>query len=180
MRQRIAIDMDEVMADTLTKRLALYLAEFGEEIPAESLHGKKIYDAVAEERRDAVSSQLRVAGFFRDIPLMVGARGVLAELMERYEVFITTAAMEYPNSFTEKYEWIKEHLPFFPDSHIVFCGDKSIIHADFLIDDTPHHFSRFAGQGILFTAPHNVNESRYQRVDSWSDVRKRFLGEPLT
>lgn len=180
MRQRIAIDMDEVMADTLTKRLALYTAEFGDEISAEDLHGKKIYDAVTEERRESVTSQLRTAGFFRDIPLMADVREVLPELMERYEVFITTAAMEYPNSFTEKYEWIKEHLPFFPDSHIVFCGDKSIIHADFLIDDTPHHFSRFAGQGILFTASHNVNEDRYPRVDSWSDVRKRFLGEPLT
>lgn len=178
MKQRIAIDMDEVMADTLTKRLAIYRTEFGEELLRESLHGVNLYEAISEERRDAVRAQLFQPGFFREIPLMEGARDAIRDLMERYEIFITTAAMEYPHSFTEKYEWIKEHLPFFPDSHIVFCGDKSIIHADFLIDDTPHHFARFAGQGILFSAPHNAKEERYPRVANWSEVRVRFLGEP--
>ena len=178
MKQRIAIDMDEVMADTLTKRLAIYRTEFGEELLTESLHGVNIYEAVSEDRREALRAQLFQPGFFREIPVMEGAKEVIRDLMEHYEVFITTAAMEYPHSFTEKYEWIKEHLPFFPDSHIVFCGDKSIIHADFLIDDTPHHFTRFAGQGILFSAPHNAKEERYPRVNSWSEVRMRFLGEP--
>ncbi len=178
MKQRIAIDMDEVMADTLTKRLSLYHEEFGEELLQEAMHGVSLYDAVSEERRDAVRRQLFAPGFFRDIPVMPGAREVIRELMQHYEVFIATAAMEYPHSFTEKYQWIKEHLPFFPDSHIVFCGDKSILNADFLIDDTPHHFSRFVGQGILFSAPHNMNETAYQRVANWSDIRKRFLGEP--
>ena len=177
-KQRIAIDMDEVMADTLTKRLAIYRSEFGEELPRESLRGVNLYEAVGEERRERVKAQLFQAGFFREIPVMKGAKEAIRDLMERYEIFIATAAMEYPHSFPEKYDWIKEHLPFFPDSHIVFCGDKSIIHADFLIDDTPHHFARFAGQGILFSSPHNAKETRYPRVDNWSDVRKRFLGEP--
>lgn len=175
MKQRIAIDMDEVMVDTLAERLARYQTQFGEELPLAGLSGVKFHEAVQEDRRDAVEGHLRSPGFFRHLTLMPGAREVIQELMESYEVFITTAAMEYPNSFTEKYEWIKEHLPFFPDSHIVFCGDKSIIHADFLIDDTPHHFSRFAGQGILFAAPRNVDETRYPRVNNWEDVRERFL-----
>ena len=38
-----------------------------------------------------------------------------------------------------QYEWMHEHFPFIPDSHLVFCGDKSIIAADFLIDDNAHH-----------------------------------------
>ncbi|MBX3740318.1 MAG: hypothetical protein KF712_04960 [Akkermansiaceae bacterium] len=177
-RQRIAIDMDEVMADTLAKRLAIYRTEFGEELLRESLHGVDIYDAISEERREAVRAQLFIPGFFREIPVMEGAADVIRELLEHHEVFIATAAMEYPHSFTEKYGWIKEHLPFFPDHNIVFCGDKSIIHADFLIDDSPRHFERFAGQGILFDAPHNAKEDRYPRVRNWSEVRMRFLGEP--
>ena len=74
---------------------------------------------------------------------MLGSKEILPLLIPSYEVFITTAAMEYPTSFAAKYEWIKEHFPFFPDSHIVFCGDKSIIAADFLVDDNVHHFGRF-------------------------------------
>jgi hypothetical protein len=30
-------------------------------------------------------------------------------------------------------------------------------------------------RSILFTAPHNVHEARYPRVDNWNDVRRRFL-----
>ena len=59
--------------------------------------------------------------------------------------------MEYPWSFAAKYEWIKEHFPFFPDSHIVVCGDKSNIAADLLIDDNACHVERFSGQGLLFS-----------------------------
>ncbi|MFP5393812.1 MAG: 5' nucleotidase, NT5C type, partial [Gammaproteobacteria bacterium] len=56
----------------------------------------------------------------------------------------------------------------------VFCGDKSIIHADYLVDDSPHHFERFAGQGVLFAAPHNEAETRYPRVRTWAEVARFF------
>jgi hypothetical protein len=59
-------------------------------------------------------------------------------------------------------------------SQIVFCGDKGIIDADYLIDDRARHFERFKGHPLLFSAPHNAAESRYPRVDSWKDVREVF------
>ena len=133
--------------------------------------------ALIEERASASIRVRRI--FFRDIPVMPGSKEILPLLLSSYEVFITTAAMEYPTSFAAKYEWIKEHFPFFPDSHIVFCGDKSIIAADFLIDDNAHHFERFKGQGLLFSAPHNLFESRYPRLstDCSSDaIGKRIAG----
>ena len=52
---------------------------------------------------------------------------------------------EVPSSFNAKYSWIAKHFPFVPASHIVFCGDKSILNADFLIDDNSRHFERFRG-----------------------------------
>lgn len=106
---------------------------------------------------------------------MPGSQQVLQELAERYEVFVGTAAMEYPASFTPKFCWLAEHFPFIKPSHIVFCGDKSILSSDFLIDDNARHFSHFCGQGVLFTAPHNANVSGYPRVDNWEDVRQMFL-----
>lgn len=62
-----------------------------------------------------------------------------------------------------------------PASNIVFCGDKGIIAADYLIDDNARHFARFRSEGILFTAPHNVEENRYRRVNDLQDVREMFL-----
>jgi 5'(3')-deoxyribonucleotidase len=44
-----------------------------------------------------------------------------------------------------------------------------------LIDDQPLHFRRFGGEGILFTAPHNLGVSAFRRVDNWRQVAKIFL-----
>jgi 5'(3')-deoxyribonucleotidase len=69
---------------------------------------------------------------------------------------------------------VSRHFPFIAPSRIVFCGDKSIIDADYLIDDQPRHFARFKGRALLFSAPHNAADTRYERVGSWADVRMRF------
>ena len=46
---------------------------------------------------------------------------------------------------------------------------------DYLIDDQPLHFRCFAGEGILFTPPHNRNVSEFRRVDNWRQVGELFL-----
>jgi 5'(3')-deoxyribonucleotidase len=56
----------------------------------------------------------------------------------------------------------------------VFCGDKSIIRADFMIDDSVPNLKAFNGQGIVFAAPHNALDTDFPRVNRWSDVAKYF------
>src|SRR5260370_16889621 len=87
---------------------------------------------------------------------MEGSQQIVKLLSERYEVFVTSAAMDHPNSFAAKYSWLKEHFPFIPDKRIVFCGDKSIIRADFMIDDNEQNLAAFTGKGFIFSAPHNL------------------------
>ena len=172
---RIAIDMDEVIADSLEKHLRLYNAEFGASLKVEDTRGKKLHDVVAEDHREGLEALLWSDDFFGDLKVVEGSQDVVSELVRRYEVFVTTAAMEYPNSFADKFRWLEWHFPFIPATNVVFCGDKSIIDADYLIDDNARHFERFRGEGILFTAPHNVEEDCYRRVEDWQDVRKMFL-----
>jgi 5'(3')-deoxyribonucleotidase len=78
-----------------------------------------------------------------------------------------------------KFHWLKRHFPWIPASHVVFCGDKSILAADYLIDDMPWNLERFRGDGILFTAPHNeqyvVADSRIRRVKDWHEIEAMFL-----
>jgi 5'-nucleotidase len=83
--------------------------------------------------------------------------------------------MEFPNSFGPKYRWLRRHFPFIPPTHYVFCGDKSILRADYLIDDTFRHFERFQGKGILFSAPHNAKVTGYHRVAGWREIEQFFL-----
>jgi len=174
-RRRIAIDMDEVLADALTEHLARCTTAFGRPFTADMAHGR-FMEAIVEPHEVDRALSLVDASFFADLAVMPGAVDVVRELTEHHEVFVATAAMDVPISFDAKFQWLARHFPFIPPSHVVFCGDKSIIDADDLIDDSPRHFARFRGRGILFSAPHNVHETRYLRVDSWEDIRKLYFG----
>lgn len=167
--------MDEVIADALTKHVDLYNSEFGENVMAHGLRRKKLHEAVAEDHVETVETFLVEEGFFGDLEVMPDSQRVIARLMERYEVFVTTAAMEVPTSFAAKFRWLEEHFPFIPASNVVFCGDKSIIRADYLIDDNARHFQNFVGQGVLYSAPHNAHVEGYPRVKDWREVEKMFL-----
>lgn len=176
--KRIAIDMDEVIADFASKHLGVYNRDFGESLTLQDVQGARLWHA-RPELANEILSYLDHPDFFRDLDVIEGSQDVVRLLSERYEIFITTAAMEHPASFTAKYQWLTEHFPFLSDRNFVFCGDKSIIYADYLIDDSSRHFARFSGTGILYTAPHNIHETGHIRVNNWEDIRQYFLGETL-
>ena len=174
MRKRIALDMDEVVADVMPKFLDFYEQEFGKRLQKSDYWGKKIYDIPgATQLRNVLYDK----GFFRDLPVMENSQEVVKELNERYDIFFTTAAMEFKNSLEDKYDWLLDHFPFISWKNFVFCGDKSILRADYMIDDHPRNLVKFQGKGLLFTSTHNVDEDRFTRVNNWLEVREFFAKE---
>jgi 5'-nucleotidase len=172
--RRICVDMDEVMADTLAEHLRRYNQAFEEEITPDDLAGKGLWEVTPLDRQAELRAFLDAEDFFEDLALMPGAQQVLKGLSARFEVFIATQAMSVPNSLGPKYRWLQRHFSFIPPTHYVFCGDKSILRADYLIDDLPRNLERFQGQGILFTAPHNLTATGFVRVKDWQQVAAYF------
>jgi 5'(3')-deoxyribonucleotidase len=175
-RKIICVDMDEVIADALGEHILRYNREFNEKLTVAELHGRWLWDYVPPERLSTLERYMRSEDFFSNLQVMPNAQRVLQRLQERYEVYIATAAMEVPTSFTAKFEWLKEHFPFIRPSHIVFCGDKGILRGDYLIDDNPRQLRRFRGEGILFSAPANALVSGFRRVNNWQEIEQMFLG----
>ena len=174
-RKRICVDMDEVMADALAEHLIRYNRDHESNFIREDLRGKRFWQVVPAPHHQALDDYLRDDSFFADLDVMPDAPRVLAELQRHYEIFIASAAMEVPTSFNAKYAWLERHFPFIPHTHIVFCGDKSILLADYLIDDNPRQLEAFSGTGILYDAPHNVNLTAYTRVRNWLEIEDLFL-----
>jgi 5'-nucleotidase len=172
--QRIAIDMDEVIADIMPKFVDVYQQEHGVRIERDAYWGKKIYTVPGALQ---LREKLHEPGFFADLPVIEDSQEVIRELMEHYEVFIVSAAQEFRNSLGDKHDWLCRHFPFIPWKNFVFCGDKSVIQADYLIDDHVFNLETFSGQGILYTASHNIHENRFTRVNHWQDVRAFFEKE---
>src|ERR1035437_3017708 len=171
---RNCVDMDEVMADTLAEYLRRYNQTFDEDDKPQDLAGKGLWDIAPLDRQQQLRDFLDAEVFFEDLDLMPGSQDVLRQLSSRFEIFIATQAMAVPNSLGSKYRWLQRHFPFIPPTHYVFCGDKSILRADYLIDDLPKNILRFEGQGLLYTAPHNLAATGFVRVNNWQQVEEYF------
>jgi 5'-nucleotidase len=173
-KKRIALDMDEVIADVTPKFLDLYERDFGERPPREVWWGKKIYQLPNAAH---IRGYLQEPGFFADLPVMEGSQGVVKWLTEHFDVYAVTAATEFRNSLIDKLDWLDRHFPFIGWQRLVLCGDKRIIQADYMIDDHAWNLEHFKGKGLLFTASHNVDEERFPRAENWGEVRAFFEGE---
>ncbi len=167
--------MDEVLADALGELIRRYNQEFSEHLTVESMWGHWMYDVLPANRQDHIMAYLHQDDFFEDLDVIADSQRVLERLSQHYEIFIATAAMEFPRSFGPKYRWLERHFPFLSPSRYVFCGDKSILKADYLIDDMPRHLDRFNGKGLLFTAAHNARISGHVRMDNWLQIEEKFF-----
>ncbi len=176
--QRICVDMDEVMADTLAEHLRRYNQAFDEAVTPEDLVGKGLWEIAQQDRQAELRAFLDAEDFFEVLDVIPDAQPVLKDLSSRFEIFIATQAMAVPNSLGPKYRWLQRHFSFIPPTHYVFCGNKSILRADYLIDDQPRNLTRFEGQGLLYTAPHNLTATGFVRVNNWREVADYFSAVP--
>jgi 5'(3')-deoxyribonucleotidase len=130
---------------------------------------------VPPEHREFISKLPRTPGFFANLKMIEGSRDALEILSQYNRIYIVSAATEYPNSLCEKFEWLAANFPFIDWRQIVLCGDKSIIRAEYMIDDNIYHLRRFKGEKILFDSPHNRKvPDDVHRVHNWDEVLSFF------
>jgi len=176
-KKRLLIDMDHVMADITSQYIAWYKDATGIGINRSELLGKPEDEAFPQPQ--LIKKFLYTPGFFRSAAVMPGSQEVIQELNEVFEIFIVSAAMEFPQSLTEKQEWLLEHFPFIHWQQIIFCGSKKPISGDFMIDDHLKNLNYFNGEKLLFSATHNINihKTGFTRVNNWGEVRRLLLVE---
>ncbi len=166
--------MDEVLADPISKFIKLYNRDYGVPLDMKIDPGNEIFNHVPELARMKWLNYINEKGFFRDLAVIAGAQETMRRLQQKYEVYVVSAAMEFPNSLGDKYEWLAEHFPFIEWTHIIFCGQK-IVKTDIIIDDRIKNFTDFEGRKLLFTSPHNQLITQYERVNTWEEVAAKLL-----
>lgn len=164
--------MDGVLVDIYTRFFELHEKEYGVKLTLKDVEGLLEEEAFPGQRR-----WVSEPGFFRNLPVMPGSREVLKKLNEKYDIIVVSLATEFPNSLTDKQLWIHDHFPFISWKQIVFCGRKSLIKADIMIDDHLKNLDHFKGETIIFTQPLNIleNSSGHKRVNSWHEIEKLLL-----
>lgn len=167
--------MDEVLADTYGAHIEIYNKEFNGELTEELCLGKEVWHMVPDAHQDSVRKHARRRGFFRDLKPIADSQKILNILADKHEVYIASAAMQFPNSLEEKSDWLDEHFPFIPWQNRILCGHKHILKGDVLIDDRSYNLTQFDGRSLLFTSPHNVNTNGIERVNTWLEVADKLL-----
>jgi 5'(3')-deoxyribonucleotidase len=172
---RIAVDMDEVIADYFGEQVARYQSWSGVVVDVLATEGKRLRECVPAEHREFVRRLPRTPGFFANLRMIEGSRNALELLSQHARIYIVSAATEYPNSLCEKFDWLAANFPFIDWRQIVLCGDKSIVRAEYMIDDNIYHLRRFEGEKILFDSPHNRKvPDAVHRVRNWDEVLSFF------
>ena len=167
MPKRLIVDMDGVLADVYSQYLHFEESETGIRRSIEKMNG-----ITEEEAFKNIKNYVFSKGFFRNAPVIRGSIRAMEILNRNYEVFIVSAATEFPASLLEKHEWLLENFPFITWQQMVFCGLKSAIYGDIMIDDHFKNLDFFKGKTFLFTQPHNTGlpEKNHTRVHSWEEI----------
>ena len=171
----IFVDMDEVIADAYGAHLELYNKEFNAQLTLEDCYGKEAWQCVPEEHQSSIKGHTWRPGFFQDLKVIPNSQQILKALSEKYEVYVASAAMEFPLSLKEKSDWLDEHFPFIPWQNRILCGNKYILKGDVLIDDRSRNLRNFDGRAIMFTSPHNTNVADFERADNWEEIANKLL-----
>jgi 5'(3')-deoxyribonucleotidase len=172
--KRILVDMDGVLADIYPRFLELYKEETGLTRTMDELIGLKEGEAFPEHHR-----WVETPGFFRTLHVMPDSQRVLKLLNEKFEIIVVSMATEFPASLTDKQIWLNDNFPFISWKQAVFCGNKSIIPADLMIDDHLKNLDNFNGETIMFIQPHNISntDNKHKKVSSWLEIEKLLLDD---
>lgn len=178
-KQSIAIDLDSTL-NCLDKYWIeeRYNKDYNDNLKREDMICWDCHIYVKPECGYKIYDYLKEPGFFRNLGVQSNSQDVTKWLKEYFDLYVVTAYCK--EAVVDKVDWLNEFFPHIDTKDIIFCNNKGLIKADFMIDDGGHNIEVFTGIGLVFDAPWNryLDES-YNRFYNWTEIKgyfKYFLG----
>lgn len=122
-------------------------------------------------RADVIFEFFNDPEFFRNQPVISGAKEFVRKLSQMTEVFISTSV--YPQFMSIRAKRIMEEFPEIPADHIYMGARKDKIHVDILFDDGAHNvFDSNAAYPILMRKPWNREATGVLAVNTYDEFLK--------
>lgn len=170
----LAVDMDEVLADSITLVLEQYNKAYLTNLNKHDLFGKTIYDCLPSSHISFIKEQQNSVDFYQKVSVVQDAQEGIAILSEKYDIYVVSAALEFPHSLASRCAFIAKNFPELTWKKLIFCANKPLIKADILLDDMTENLVGFGANGYLFTAYHNAALNYQNRLNSWEEVIERL------
>lgn len=176
---RILVDMDGVLSDFDGEFLKRWRERHPDKlyVPMEKRTSFYVRDSYPNELRPLVTEILLEPDFFRHMMPVEGGREALFEMRTMgFDVFICTSPLSaYKNCVLEKFEWVDRVLESNWVNRIILTKDKTLIKADYLIDDKPEITgveNPPSWEHIIYDRPYNQEVHGKRRItwEHWKDV----------
>lgn len=176
---RILVDMDGVIADFDQEFLQRWRTRHPDKlyIPLEERTTFYVREQYPDELKSLVTEILLEQDFFEAMIPVPGAKEALEEMAANgLEVFICSSPFtNYKNCVLAKYKWVENYIGPAWVNKIILTKDKTLIKADYLIDDKP----KITGlestpnwEHILYDRTYNRHVTDKRRItwENWKDV----------
>lgn len=122
-------------------------------------------------RADAIFEFFKDPDFYRNQPVLEGAKEFVAKLSKMTEVFISTSIP--PEFMGIRAERILKEFPEIPETNIYMGSRKDKINVDILFDDGMHNvFKSNAAYPVLMRRPWNQNATGMLAVNTYDEFLK--------
>lgn len=180
----LMVDVDNVITDSIFLDL---INEFtGKNYILSELKSYYLQELIID-RKEEFWLWAKNKNFYHEAKLFDGCYEVLEKLNKVYDVYIVTAYLWKDtidisgNNLNNKYNYLKEKLPFIEPEKYIFTTNKNLMNFDIKIDDKLDNLNG-ASTKLLFTAWHNndlkddiLRDNNVIRVNNWYDIERTLL-----
>jgi 5'(3')-deoxyribonucleotidase len=172
------LDLDSCLNNLDEVWISKYNEDYRDNLTREDIVRWETHTIVKPECGHKIYDYLLLPNFFRDLEIKPHAKEVTEWLQQYLDIYIVTAY--YPSTCPDKCDWIKHHLPHINQKNIIFCNNKGLLKAQYIVDDGGHNILDFhktnpCGLPIIFDAPWNKDlKNKFIRVKNWLEIQEVF------
>ena len=163
----VALDVDDVVLDLLPSWLRCYNRDYDDNLIKDKITEWDISKFVKPIAKKAIYYYVDKEEIYKTaMPVENALKGMNLIKEYGYRIIYVTAN----NPYNSKFDWLFKNKFLDDYKDFVSAYDKSLILADYLIDDKYDNVINFKGKGILFDQPWNKDSAYHNRVKNWDDI----------
>ena len=168
-RLSTALDIDDVLLECIPYAIKLANEKYQFDPPL-TIYEVERWGKLGT-RADVIFEFFEDPDFYRNQPVIRGAKDFVRKLSKMTEVFVCTST--YPQFMSLRAQRIMEEFPEIPADHILMGSRKDKVDVDILFDDGLHNVSRSnAAYPILMRRPWNNEATGVLAVNNYNEFLK--------